>query len=223
MQYLRKQEEFELEILDRLNSARILNKLVFSGGTMLRLCYGLDRYSIDLDFWVTKDIGFAKLYQELKEHLSRYYKIVDSADKFYTILFELKSDDFPRSLKIEIRKEPKKIKVETGIAYSKHSNIQVMVKNVSLPDMMKAKIQAFLNRKEIRDVYDIEFLFKKGIPLNEEKETLLELVKEIEELTKNDYSVKLGSLLEINKRKYYKEKNFSVLLMYLKVSLTNFG
>jgi len=40
------------------------------------------------------------------------------------------------------------------------------------------------------------------------------MVKIIEKLTKNDYSVKLGSVLEPDKRKYYKEKNFTVLLMH---------
>ena len=52
MQDLIKQEQFELEVLDRLKSGRFLDRLAFGGGTMLRLCYGLDRYSIDLDFWL---------------------------------------------------------------------------------------------------------------------------------------------------------------------------
>jgi len=220
MQDLKKQEGFELEILDRLNSKKFLNKLVFCGGTMLRLCYGLGRYSLDLDFWVVKDIDFGKLYNDLKMYLAEYYNVVDSANKFYTLLFEIKSSLYPRSLKIEIRKEPKKIMVETSIAYSRHYNIQVMVKHVSLPDMMNAKIHAFLNRKEIRDVYDIEFLYRKGIAINEEKATIAELLKGIERLTNKDYSVKLGSLLEIEQRKYYKEKNFQLLKMHLKDSLT---
>ncbi len=52
MQDLIKQEQFELEVLDRLQSGRFLDRLVFGGGTMLRLCFGLDRYSVDLDFWL---------------------------------------------------------------------------------------------------------------------------------------------------------------------------
>ena len=52
MQDLIKQEQFELEVLDRLQSGRFLDRLVFGGGTMLRLCYGLGRYSVDLDFWL---------------------------------------------------------------------------------------------------------------------------------------------------------------------------
>ncbi len=54
MQDLIQHEQFELEVLDRLNSGRLLTNLIFGGGTMLRLCHGLDRYSVDLDFWVAR-------------------------------------------------------------------------------------------------------------------------------------------------------------------------
>jgi hypothetical protein len=50
-------EQFELEILSRMQSGRLLDALVFTGGTMLRLCHGLDRYSVDLDFWAARADG----------------------------------------------------------------------------------------------------------------------------------------------------------------------
>jgi predicted nucleotidyltransferase component of viral defense system len=215
MQDLKKQEQFEMEVLDRLNSQKFLNKLVFAGGTMMRLCYGLDRYSADLDFWVVKDPDFVKLFQELKKYLAQHYILTDSANKKNTILLELKSASYPRSLKIEIRKEIKKIKTETNIAFSRNSNTQVMVKTVSLADMMKAKLDAFLDRMEIRDVFDIEFMFKRGVPLPSENDKLEKLLKGIMKLRKNDYNVKLGSILESGQRKYYRDKNFLILKMHL--------
>lgn len=221
MQDLIKQEQFEIEVLDKLNSWRFLNELIFCGGTMMRLCWGLDRYSVDLDFWVTKTLDFKILYDKLKNELGTNYRISDSANKHKTILFELKSSAYPRSLKIEIRKEQKKIKVVSAIAYTKFSNIQVMVKTVSLEDMMTSKIRAFLSRKEIRDLYDIEFLLKRGIQIKEEPEILKKLIKGIEGLTKIDYTVKLGSLLEISQRKYYTENNFIILKRYLTGALNN--
>ncbi len=54
MQDLVKQEQFEIEVLDRLKSGKFLDVLIFTGGTMLRLCYGLNRYSLDLGFWLYK-------------------------------------------------------------------------------------------------------------------------------------------------------------------------
>lgn len=210
MQDLIKQEQFELEVLDQLNSGRFLDPLVFGGGTMMRLCFGLNRFSLDMDFWVIKEIDKSKFFNGLKKYLAQYYTLKDSASKFYTMLFELKSRAYPRSLKIEIRKETRKIATEQAIAYSRYANTQVILKVVSLKEMMQSKIQAFLDRKEIRDVFDIEFLLKKGIELAINPKTDAKLLKGIEDLSRNDYAVKLGSLLETNERKYYKTENFKI-------------
>ncbi|WP_022669777.1 nucleotidyl transferase AbiEii/AbiGii toxin family protein [Hippea alviniae] len=215
MEHLEKHEQFELEVLQKMHNAKLLNKLIFVGGTMLRLCHGLDRYSMDLDFWTVDKIDETKLFSDLKNLFEENYKILDSQNKHYTIVFEIKSDSYLQKLKIEIRKEPKKIKFEKSIAYSPSSNIQVMLNSITLDEIMKAKIEAFLNRREIRDVYDIEFLFKKGIKLNIDKNTAEKIVKGINNLTKNDYKIKLGSILEPEKRKYYNDANFRILKSYL--------
>jgi len=220
MRDLVKQEQFELEVLDKLNSRKFLNYFVFGGGTMLRLCFGLNRFSVDLDFWIIRDIDTDKLFEDFKKYLSQFYTVKDSANKFYTLLLEIKSKDYPRSLKIEIRKETKKIKTETAIAYSRYSNMQVFLKVISLQDMMKTKIEAFLDRKEIRDVFDIEFLLKKGVSLDAPAQTLKRILEEIDSLTKKDYSVKLGSLLEDDQRKYYVSENFKILKSAIKEKLS---
>jgi len=211
MQDLIKQEEFELEVLDRLNSKKLLSGIIFTGGTMLRLCFGLGRFSVDLDFWIAKNTDNKKLFEGIRRCLAEFYMIKGSANKFRTLLFEIKSKGYPRSLKIEIRKENKKIKTETAIAYSKYSNAQVFLRVVSLPDMMRAKIEAFLGRKEIRDAFDLEFLLKKGVSLDAPPKTLKKVLAGIGRLTKKDYSAKLGSLLEEGQRKYYASENFKIL------------
>lgn len=216
MRDLIKQEQFELEVLERLQSKKLLNNLVLGGGTMLRLCFGLNRFSVDLDFWIIKDIDTNKLFKNIKDYLSQFYILKDSTDKFYTLLFEIRSKDFPRSLKIEIRKEKKKIKTEQAIAYSKYSNMQVFLKIISLEEMMKAKIAAFLERKEIRDVFDMEFLLKKGVGLDTSPQAMKKLLEQIDSFTKKDYTVKLGSLLEQEQRKYYVDENFKILKAAIK-------
>lgn len=204
------QERFELEVLDRLNSGKFLNQIIFGGGTMLRLCHGLERFSVDLDFWVTKNLE-PEFFENIRAYLSKHYNIKDSAEKFYTILFELRSPDYPRSLKLEIRREVKKIHVEQVIAYSKYANTQVFLKAVSLNDMMESKLEAFLDRQEIRDVFDMEFLFKRGVPLEASADTLREVLRLINAFPRRDYTVKLGSLLEEEQRKYYSAENFKIL------------
>ncbi len=214
------QERFELELLDKLNSGETLRYLVFTGGTMLRLCFGLERFSVDLDFWIWKRADHQKLFDKLQEVFSRSYILKDCADKFYTLIFELKSKDYPRSLKVEIRKSaPKGIKTEQAIAYSKYSDLQVLVRVVSLADMMRLKIDAFLERGEIRDVYDMEFLLKRGIGLGVSRDKLRNLLEKIDGLTRRDYTVKLGSLLEESQRQYYMRENFKLLKAAIKERL----
>lgn len=50
MDTFQQHEVFEMEVLDRLKRANALAPLVFGGGSMLRLCHELNRYSVDLDF-----------------------------------------------------------------------------------------------------------------------------------------------------------------------------
>jgi hypothetical protein len=91
-----------------------------------------------------------------------------------------------------------------------------MVRTLSLQEMMSSKIETFLSRREIRDVFDIEFLLKKGIELKATKEELERLLDGINSLSKKDYSVKLGSILDSEQRKYYTKENFKILILKIK-------
>jgi len=212
MKELEKQEIFEIEILEWLKNKRFLNKLIFGGDTMLRLCYGLPRYSVDLDFWLYRVENIEVFFNELKNKLSNDYEITDSFNKFYILLFEIKDARFPRKLKIEIRKTSEKFNFQNTIAFSKYSNKQVLVRVLTLEQAMQNKIKSFLDRKEIRDLFDVEFLLKKGINLNVSKEQLEKIKKLINSFKKQDNSVALGSLLESDIRKYYKDNNFIFLV-----------
>lgn len=221
MQDLVKQEQFELEVLDRMNSAKVLRGLTFGGGTMLRLCHGLNRYSVDLDFWSADKIDSRALFKDIETMLALAYSLTDAADKFNTLLFEIRSKNYPRLLKIEIRKEGRVAAVERSIAFSEHSNIQVILNTVSLKDMMTAKTEALLDRKEIRDAFDMEFLVKKGIAPAASPETRARARAVISSFTKKDYASKLGSLLEEDDREYYSSENFKILLSALKTDTEN--
>ncbi|MCG6533487.1 MAG: nucleotidyl transferase AbiEii/AbiGii toxin family protein, partial [Syntrophales bacterium LBB04] len=188
MQDLIKQEQFELEVLDKLKSGRFLDRMVFGGGTMLRLCFGLDRYSVDLDFWLLEAGDYKHWFADLQQFLLRFFQIRDVADKFNTLLVELKSPDYPRSLKLEMRKGVKIAGKERAIAYSRFSSIQVYVRTIPLKDMMASKIEAFLQRREIRDVYDLEFLVKKGVKVDIPPEKAGQIRAAIETLTRQDYN-----------------------------------
>ena len=212
MNDLIQQEIFEIEVLAWLKNKGFLRNMIFGGGTMLRLCYGLKRYSVDLDFWTYRVDRIDQFFINLKDSLKTDYDLTDAQNKYYTLLFEIKKAPYPRKLKIEIRKENKESDFRETIAYSPYSNQQVLLKSFTLEQMMKNKISAFLDRKEIRDVFDIEFLTRKGVNISANYEELQKIKEIIKGFEKRDYYVTLGSLLADDIREYYKKDNFTYLL-----------
>jgi predicted nucleotidyltransferase component of viral defense system len=212
MNLLEQHEIFEMEVLERLKSARLLESLVFGGGTMLRLCHELPRYSVDLDFWKLKELEDSTLFEKLQNVLRNSYEITDAQIKHYTILVELRSPRFPRRLKIEIRRELRNWEYEETIAFSRYETKQVLVKAHTLSQTMQNKIEALINRGAIRDAFDIEFLLRKGTPLPPLTDEQIErLQKQLGRFKPNDFKVTLGSVLEAEWREYYIRNGFSLL------------
>jgi len=212
MEIFRKHEIFEIEVLEKLNNGRFLEPLVFGGGTMLRLCYDLNRYSTDLDFWFIKKVNPREYFKKLKKYLASFYELTDAHIKLFTILLELRSEAYPKRLKIEIRREMKDCDFQEKIAFSKYSTKQVILRVHTLEQTMKNKIEAALERRDIRDCFDIEFIIRHGIPLDVDKETLRDLKKLIFSFKDNEYKVTLGSVLAPDARKYYRTNKFDHLL-----------
>lgn len=212
MSFFEKHEIFEIEVLETLKNSKLLEPLVFGGGTMLRLCFELKRYSADLDFWFIKKVAADAYFEKLKRVLDQKYELTGAQIKHYTLLLELRSVDYPRRLKIEIRKEVKECDFQERIAFSKFSNKQVILKVHTLEQTMKNKIDALLGRGEIRDGFDIEFLLRKGIAFPELKEERKKkLQKRLDGFKEKDFKVKLGSILESNIRKYYIINRFNFI------------
>ena len=212
MSFFEKHEIFEIEVLETLKNSKLLEPLVFGGGTMLRLCFELKRYSADLDFWFIKKVTIGAYLEELKRVLDKRYELTDAQIKHYTLLVELRSADYPKRLKIEIRKEVKECDFQERIAFSKFSNKQVILKVHTLEQTMKNKIEALLGRGEIRDSFDIEFLLRKGIAFPELKEERKKkLQKRLDGFKEKDFKVKLGSILESDTRRYYIINRFNFI------------
>ncbi|MCX5706026.1 MAG: nucleotidyl transferase AbiEii/AbiGii toxin family protein [Candidatus Omnitrophica bacterium] len=206
---------FEIEVLERLKSAKLLDGLVFGGGTMLRLCYDLNRYSTDLDFWFVKKVEAGKYLSKARDHLSRDFEITDFAVKYYSALLELRSPRYPKRLKIEIRKSGGKGDFQERIAFSQYDTRQVVLRVFTLEEIMKRKIGAALDRKDIRDFFDLEFLLRKGIKLVLIERKKEELSKTVRAFKPRDFKVGLGSLLDSDTRQFYVNNGFSYLLSKL--------
>ncbi|MDB4349687.1 nucleotidyl transferase AbiEii/AbiGii toxin family protein [Omnitrophica bacterium] len=163
-------EETELVFLRALFDSPLSDKLVFKGGTALRLIYGSPRFSEGLDFSVTGKIDPA----EFKESVSNIVKsderlsIKDIASKYYTDIAQIRIKepwrDMAFSMKIEISKRIIKnagFASVNALAKSPTTNISVMAKTYAPEEMLKDKLRAINERKMPRDIFDIWFICQK--------------------------------------------------------------
>ena len=83
------------------------------------------------------------------------------------------------------------------------------------------KIEAFLDRGEIRDCFDIEFLLRRGVelPVLAGRQSI-EFRKKLASFKDRDFKVKLGSILENDTRNYYSAQRFRFLEEKLALLLT---
>jgi predicted nucleotidyltransferase component of viral defense system len=210
MEDLAAHERFEIEVLQYLHDRKLLDLMVFGGGTALRLCYGLPRYSVDLDFWAIK--ADQTFFQKMKTVLGAKYQLTGSASKYYSYLFELRGAGYLHKLKIEIRKElPKKAVYEWAIAFTMHATSQVKLKTFTLASLFGMKKHALIERKEIRDAYDLEFLLRKTAKPEWEKGEKEKIRQALEGFKAVDFKVKLGALLSKDQRRFYSGQRFTWL------------
>ncbi len=179
-----------------LSRTDFFEKAAFYGGTALRIFYGLDRYSEDLDFSLLKpDSNFSiepyfkavldefnslGLTVSIKEKKKTKQTAIDSAFlKAETIWKEIVLEDIikeigvhsNKTLKIKIevdRQPPLNFKTEEKLLLHPFS---FYVKCFTKPSLFSGKMHALLfrkwkNRVKGRDWYDLEWYIKKGIPLD---------------------------------------------------------
>lgn len=179
-----------------LSRTDFFEKAAFYGGTALRIFYGLDRYSEDLDFSLLRpDPSFSiepyfkavldefeslGLTVSIKEKKKTTQSAIESAFlKAETIWQEIVLEDMikeigirsNKTLKIKIevdRKPPPHFKVEEKLLVRPFS---FYVKCFTKPSLFAGKMHAllfrkWLNRVKGRDWYDLEWYLKKGIPLD---------------------------------------------------------
>jgi len=212
MESMNEHELFEIGVLQWLKNRRFLAPLVFGGGTMLRLCHELPRYSVDLDFWFYRNMDYPLYFDNLTKSLQKDYILTDAAEKRFTLVLEIQREAGRQRLKIEIRKEialPQS--TEEKIAFSTAGSVQVLLRGFTLQQMAQNKINAFLDRGEIRDVFDLEFIMRRGVNPDLNPDIINKLQNRLQNLTKHDMDVKLGSLLTPEWRNYYRSQGFSYL------------
>jgi predicted nucleotidyltransferase component of viral defense system len=206
-------QEIALAALSRTD---FFDKAAFYGGTALRIFYGLDRFSEDLDFSLlapNPDFSltpyFSKIVEEfqslglnvsIREKDKRIKTQVESAFlKSETIWQELVLEDLVKQHGISSNKTIK-IKIEIDrlppLGFSTEEKLLIRpfsfyVNCFTMPSLFAGKLHALLFRKwksrvKGRDWYDMEWYIRKGVPLN--MHHFLQRAKETNEWTEDQFS-----------------------------------
>ncbi|MFT4343682.1 MAG: nucleotidyl transferase AbiEii/AbiGii toxin family protein [Candidatus Woesearchaeota archaeon] len=188
------------------------DSIVFKGGTCLRICYGLERASEDLDFSFTGSVSALKKIIETSlqsfTRLGIEYTNVIQKEFEGNIRFEIQfkgplyntANNSVNTLKVDFNKNKvycKKAKVIKELFSDVPSFVLVVLDE---KEILAEKIRAIAHRKQARDLYDLWILLGKGVEIDKTlikkklKEELVDL-KKISLLSKESYEQDLRNLL----------------------------
>ena len=194
--------------------------LGFKGGTAAYLFYGLERFSVDLDFDLL-DAGKEKyIFDKVGDIAQKMGLLKEKYDKRFNLFYLLSYQKGMPNIKVEINKRDfgSRYEIENYLGVS----MQVMVKE----DMFANKFVALLDRKKPanRDVFDIWFFLKNNWPINMEmvekrtglkfKDYLGKCEKYVEKIDERRILAGLGELLD-EKQKTWAKKNLKKDLLFL--------
>ena len=184
--YYEEKEYLQYVFLNAIS--KYTENFVFKGGTCLRIIFGLERASEDLDF--SADISV----DELKKIVDKCLKDFDLLNIKYKIYAE---KEFKGNLRFEIRFEgplfvgknasTNTLKIDFNKLKIKNKVVKVVQKLFSdIPlftiivleekEILAEKIRALINRSESRDLYDIWMLLNKGVEID--KKLIINKLKE---------------------------------------------
>lgn len=185
---------------------------VFKGGTCLKICYGLERASEDLDFSFNASISFLR--KIVKDCLKSFnllgIEYFDLVEKKYmgNIRFEIKFKgplfngnlNSSNNLKIDFNKNKVFFK-NAKVIKQEFSDVNTFVLVVlQEKEILAEKIRAIANRKQARDLYDLWILLGKKVEIDKSlikkklKEEKVDL-KNIKLISKENYKQDLRNLL----------------------------
>jgi len=155
------------------------NELLFKGGTALQKCYGLNRFSEDLDFTLIKDISIEKILNKTIRGMTLFgceSENKKSKEDEVSTVYQIRSkgplyDGTEKSLsyiRIEISKRNDVFLVPVrNEVVPIYRDLPPYIASVMNPsEIMAEKIRAIMTRDRARDLYDLYFLIRKKIDVD---------------------------------------------------------
>ncbi len=147
---------------DIYSDTEIAPLLGFKGGTAALMFYGLERFSVDLDFDIFDPSQQQIVYDRMRDILRRHGTIREAMQKRFTIFFLLSYEDRARQIKVEINQR------QFGSRYELKTYLGVSMLVMVPEDMFAHKLMAMHERigKTSRDVYDVWFFLQHRFPID---------------------------------------------------------
>lgn len=138
------------EVVDIFYS--IQRNAVLHGGTAIWRCYGGKRFSEDLDFYALVKKDFE---EKLKVELGKRGLLLDRFKQTQSTVFsKISGSNAQIRLEIALRNNSAK----EIVSYEKCSGSTMDIYSLSAKNLLAEKINAYINRRLVRDLYDIFFL-----------------------------------------------------------------
>lgn len=159
-------ENIEVSILFTLSESSIAGRLIFYGGTALRLAYGSVRFSEDLDFLMIKKVSKEELELLLKEFQKKVLnvEIKEVFEKRNTLfaLINISNEilKHPINVKIEICKKKNDVDAEYIPLVSECSHLRPIVYTATINSLKKLKIETIKHRDDPKDWFDLWYIYK---------------------------------------------------------------
>jgi predicted nucleotidyltransferase component of viral defense system len=134
---------------------RFFPRAILHGGTAIWRCFGSNRFSEDLDFYLS---SFSK--EKLSQFLKNLENLGFSKLKFRQTKNAIFSQFEYTQAIVRFEAIAKKIKEYQTVSFEMIDGNSIIVNTLYPKDLIKEKISAYLKRQKIRDLYDIFFLIK---------------------------------------------------------------
>ena len=180
------------------------DKVLFKGGTALRLIYGSPRFSEDLDFDGVQ-IGLDKLENLVLGALAEVEKTglevqIEESKKTsggYLAWIGFKIYDYRIRIKLEISlRKGKKTEADLTMVHSVFGPPYNLVQ-LNERDLVREKMEALLSRAKPRDYYDLYFMLRSNLIRADEKQVLGKMFEKIKR-TEIDFNRELKIFLPQN-------------------------
>lgn len=199
--------------------------LGFKGGTAAMLFYGLNRFSVDLDFDLLDPVSEVYVSDRVSQIIINYGKVKGRKSKYYTLFFELAYSERDRNIKVEINRRT------FGSQYAVTNYFGISMNVMVREDMFANKLAAFYERAERtnRDIFDVWFFLQNNWPINKGlvaarlnltfREVVAGCIKKLEGVPARAILSGMGELLDAKQKDWAKAKLKTETLFLLRVLL----